>query len=153
MISRPYEKCGLDAPNLVRRQSHTMHGLIAFLAHWAFLTVLLWAASHVFKGITYTSPGALWVAALLLGLVNAVVRPILVILTLPLTILTLGLFLLVINALMMMLVSAIVRGFEVKGFWTAFFASIFIAILSFLLDAAFFGGSTLTLSAPVGTQI
>jgi multiple sugar transport system permease protein len=71
------------------------HALIAFLIHWAVLTLLLWAASHVFKGISYSSPGALWVAALLLGLVNAVVRPILVLLTLPLTILTLGLFLLV----------------------------------------------------------
>jgi putative membrane protein len=130
-----------------------MHGLIAFLAHWALLTLLLWIASHVFKGISYTSPGALWVAALLLGLVNAVVRPILIILTLPLTILTLGLFLLVLNALMMMLVSSVVKGFEVKGFWTAFFASIFIAILSFLLDAALFGGSTLNVSAPVGTPI
>jgi putative membrane protein len=130
-----------------------MHELIAFLAHWVLMTLLLWVASHVFKGISYTSPGALWVAALLLGLANAVVRPILVILTLPLTILTLGLFLLVINALMMMLVSAVVKGFEVKGFWTAFFASIFISILSFLLDAVLFGGTTLTLSTPLGTQV
>ena len=80
--------------------------------------------------------------------------PILVVLTLPLTILTLGLFLLVINALILMLVSAVVKGFEVKGFWTAFFAAIFIAILSFFLDAALFGGTTLTLTAPSGgTQI
>ena len=132
-----------------------MHGVTAFLVHWALMTLLLWVASHVFKGISYTSPGALWVAALLLGLVNAVVRPILVVLTLPLTILTLGLFLLVINALMMMLVSAVVKGFKVDGFWTACFASLFIAILSFFLDAALFGGTTLTFSAPHGggTQI
>ena len=132
-----------------------MHGLTAFLVHWALMTLLLWVASHEFKGISYTTPGALWVAALLLGLVNAVVRPILVLLTLPLTILTLGLFLLVINALMMLLVSAVVKGFKVDGFWTAFFASLFIAILSFFLDAALFGGTTLILSAPHGggTQI
>jgi len=118
------------------------------------MTLLLWVASHVFKGISYKSAGALWVAALLLGLVNAVVRPILVILTLPLTLITFGLFLLVINALMIMLVSAVVKGFEVKGFWTAFFAGIFIAILSLLLDAALFGGGTLTtITAPHGTQV
>jgi putative membrane protein len=89
---------------------------------------------------------------LLLGLVNAIVRPILVVLTLPLTILTLGLFLLVINALMLMLVSAVVKGFEVKGFWTALFGSVFIAVLSFLLDVALFGGGTLTV-APSGRWI
>ena len=104
----------------------------------------------MFKGISYTSPGALWVAALLLGLANAVVRPILVILTLPLTILTLGLFLLVINADDDAGVGGGER-FRGEGFWTAFFASIFIAILSFLLDAVLFGGTTLTLSAPLGT--
>ena len=122
------------------------HGLLPFLIHWAVTTLLLWVASHIFKGITYTSPGALWVAALLLGLVNAIVRPILVVLTLPLTILTLGLFLLVINALMMMLVSAVVKGFVVKGFWSAFFASVFIAVLSFFLDAVLWGGATLTVT-------
>jgi putative membrane protein len=119
------------------------HGLIPFLIHWTVTTLLLWVASHIFKGISYSSPAALWVAALLLGLVNAIVRPVLILLTLPLTILTLGLFLLVINALMMMLVSAVVKGFEVKGFWTAFFASLFIALLSFFLDAALWGGATL----------
>jgi putative membrane protein len=122
------------------------HGFVPFLIHWAVTTLLLWVASHIFKGITYTSPGALWVAALLLGLVNAIVRPVLVVLTLPLTIITLGLFLLVINALMMMLVSSVVKGFEVKGFWTAFFASVFIAVLSFFLDAVLWGGTTLTVT-------
>ena len=131
-----------------------LHALAAFAIHWALLTFLLWVASRVFKGIQYSSPSALWIAALILGLANAVVRPILVVLTLPLTILTLGLFLLVINALILMLVSAVVKGFEVKGFWTAFFAAILIAILSFFLDAALFGGTTLTLTAPSGgTQI
>ena len=122
------------------------HGLVPFLIHWAVTTLLLWVVSHIFRGITYTSPGALWVAALLLGLVNAIVRPVLVVFTLPLTILTLGLFLLIINALMLMLVSAVVKGFQVKGFWTAFFASVFIAVLSFFLDAVLWGGSTLTVT-------
>ena len=122
------------------------NGLLPFLIQWAVTTLLLWVASHIFKGITYTGPAALWVAALLLGLVNAIVRPVLVLLTLPLTILTLGLFLLVINALMMMLVSAVVKGFVVKGFWTAFFASVLIAVLSFFVDAVLWGGTTLTVT-------
>jgi len=111
-----------------------LNGIYAFLAHWALMTLVLWITSHVFKGVTYTSAGALWVAALLLGLVNAVVRPILIFLTLPLTLITLGLFLLVINALMLMLVSALVKGFKVNGFWTAFWAAIFIAIVSFITN-------------------
>ena len=80
------------------------------------------------------------VSALLLGLANAVVKPLLIVLTLPLTLLTFGLFLLVINALMILLVSALVRGFKVSGFWTAFFASIFISLLSIAIGALV-GGS------------
>jgi putative membrane protein len=127
--------------------------LYAFLAHWALMTLVLWVTSHVFKGVTYSSAGALWVAALLLGLVNAVVRPILIVLTLPLTLVTLGLFLLVINALMLMLVSALVSGFKVNGFWTAFFASLFMVVLSILLNALLWPGPTLTINAPHGTQV
>ena len=132
-----------------------LNGLTGFLVHWAVMTFALWVASHVFKGIKYSSAGALWVAALLLGLANAVVRPILVWLTLPLTILTLGLFLLVINALMVLLVSALVKGFEVRGFWTAFFAAIFIAVLSFLIYAVITPDISYTVTMPPGrgTQI
>ena len=75
------------------------------------------------------------VSALLLGFANAVVRPLLVVLTFPLTLLTLGLFILVINALMLLLVSALVRGFTVSGFWTAFFGSLFISVISLGLGA------------------
>src|SRR6476646_7681912 len=121
-------------------------GLYAFLAHWALMTLVLWITSHVFKGVTYSSAGALWVAALLLGLVNAVVRPILIVLTLPLTLVTLGWFLLVINALMLMLVSALVSGFKVNGFWTALFASLFMVVLSILLNALLWPGPTLTIN-------
>jgi len=85
------------------------------------------------------------VSALLLGFANAVVRPLLIVLTLPLTLLSFGLFLLVINALMIMLVSALVKGFTVSSFWTAFFASIFIALLSIFIGAFFQGGG-----APAG---
>jgi putative membrane protein len=74
------------------------------------------------------------IAAILLGIVNTIIRPILVILTFPLTLLTFGLFLLVINALMLWLVSALLSGFHVNGFWGALFGSILISIVSWLLS-------------------
>jgi len=74
------------------------------------------------------------IAAVVLGIVNTIIRPILVILTFPLTLLTFGLFLLVINALMLWLVSALLSGFSVNGFWGALFGSILISIVSWLLS-------------------
>ena len=74
------------------------------------------------------------IAAILLGIVNTIIRPILVILTFPLTLLTFGLFLLVINALMLWLVSGLLSGFHVNGFWGALFGSILISIVSWLLS-------------------
>ncbi|OGP67182.1 MAG: hypothetical protein A2170_14925 [Deltaproteobacteria bacterium RBG_13_53_10] len=74
------------------------------------------------------------VAAILLGIVNTIIRPILVILTFPLTLLSFGLFLLVINGLMLWLVSALVSGFHVSGFWGALFGSILISIVSWILS-------------------
>jgi len=80
-----------------------------------------------------------WMAALaaafLLGVINAVIRPILVILTFPLTIFTFGLFLLIINGLMLWLVAALVRGFHVNGFWGAVLGSILISIVSWILSS------------------
>jgi putative membrane protein len=95
----------------------------------------LWVASLLFNGIRFSSTGSLIVSALLLGFANAVLRPLLVILTLPLTLVTLGFFLLVINALMLLLVAKVVSGFKISGFWTAFFASLFISILSMALGS------------------
>lgn len=115
--------------------------LTPFLLHWALTAFALWVASHVFKGIQFSSTSSLVVSALLLGLANAIVRPLLVFLTLPLTVLTFGLFLLVINALMLLLVAKLVNGFKINGFWTAFWASLFMAVLSFVLGAFLLGGS------------
>lgn len=70
--------------------------LVPFLLHWAIIALSLWVASHVFRGIRFADTGSLIVSALLLGLANALVKPLLIILTLPLTLLTFGLFLLVI---------------------------------------------------------
>jgi len=112
-----------------------------FLVHWAITSVSLWVASHLFRGIKFVDTSSLVVSALLLGFANAIVKPLLVVLTLPLTVLSFGFFLLVINALMVLLVSRLVRGFSVSGFWTAFFVSIFIAVFSFVLGAFVLGGS------------
>lgn len=109
--------------------------LTPFLLHWAITALSLWVASHLFKGISFSDTSALVVSALLLGLANAIVKPLLVVLTLPLTLLTFGLFLLVINALVLQLVAKLVSGFKLAGFWTAFWASIFIAVLSFVLGS------------------
>ncbi len=83
----------------------------------------------MFKGLHFGSTSALLVSALLLDLANAVVKPLLVFLTLPLTLQSFGLFLLVVNALVLLLVAKLVDGFRLNGFWTAFWASIFIALL------------------------
>lgn len=107
----------------------------SFLVHWGITAVSLWVASQMFRGIRFADTSSLVVAALLLGFANAIVKPLLVLLTLPLTVLTFGFFLLVINALMVLLVSRLVRGFSVAGFWSAFFVSIFISVFSFLLGA------------------
>ena len=106
-----------------------------FLVHWAITSLALWVASHLFRGLRFADTLSLVLAALLLGFANAIVKPLLVILTLPLTVLSFGFFLLVINALMVLLVSRLVRGFSVSGFWTAFFVSIFISVFSFVLGA------------------
>lgn len=114
----------------------------SILFHWGITSLSLWVASFVFRGLRFSNTAALIVAALLLGFANAIVRPLLIILTLPLTMMTLGFFLLVINALMLLLVSSLVRGFTISGFWTAFFASIFIVILSFAIELFLPGGGT-----------
>ncbi|MCJ0765575.1 phage holin family protein [Variovorax terrae] len=117
-----------------------LNNLAPFLTHWAITALSLWVASYLFSGLKFDSTASLVVSALLLGFANAIVKPLLIVLTLPLTLLTFGLFLLVINALMIMLVAALVRGFKVSGFWTAFFASIFISLLSIVIGSLL-GGS------------
>jgi len=108
--------------------------LTEFLINWAIMSLSLWVASHLFSGLTFENRSSLLISALVLGFANAILRPILIFLTLPLTLLTFGLFLLVINALIIMLVAALVKGFKVSGFWTAFFVSIFIAAFGFFIE-------------------
>ena len=99
-----------------------LDNLAGFFIQWGITSLSLWVASLLFNGIRFSSTGSLIISALLLGFANAVLRPLLVILTLPLTLVTLGFFLLVINALMLLLVAKVVSGFKISGFWTAFFA-------------------------------
>ena len=88
----------------------------------------LWLAQQIVTGIDVASAGTLIAAAFLLGIANAIVRPVLVILTLPITIVTLGLFLLVINAAMLGLVALILPGFHISGFWAALFAALIVSV-------------------------
>jgi putative membrane protein len=90
--------------------------MLHFLLRAVFAAFGLAIASRLVPGVTYDAPMTLFLAALLLGVVNALLRPLLVILTLPITVLTFGLFLLVINAAMILLVSKILPGFQVAGF-------------------------------------
>jgi putative membrane protein len=118
--------------------------LLPFFQHWGITAISLWAASRIFRGLKFDNVPSLVIAALLLGLANAVVRPLLIALTFPLTLLTFGLFLLVINALMILLVARLVKGFKVSSFWTALFASIFVSVLSFLVGAVLSQGDPQT---------
>ena len=120
--------------------TYMLYSLTPFLVHWGITALSLWVASHIFAGIKFADTSSLIVSALLLGFANAIVKPLLIILTLPLTFLTFGLFLLVLNALMILLVSSLVDGFKVSSFWTAFFASIFITVLSFVIGSFVIAG-------------
>lgn len=129
-----------------------LSNLTPFITQWAITALALWVASYIFSGMKFDSTGALVVSALLLGFANASVRPLLVVLTLPLTLVTFGLFLLVINALVILLVSAVVRGFHLDGFWTALLASLFVSILSVLIGSLVTGDDpAMTIRMPQGS--
>ena len=107
--------------------------MTGFLVRAAIVALGLWLATRIFDGLYFNSATTLFAAALLLGLVNAVIRPIAVILTLPLTLVTLGFFLLVINAGMLGLVALLLgSGFQISGFWTALGTSLIVSITSWL---------------------
>lgn len=104
--------------------------MTAFLLRVAIVALGLWIATKIFPGLQFNSAATLLGAALLLGIVNAIVRPIAVVLTLPLTLLTLGLFLLVINAGMLALVALLLSGFQINSFLTALGASLVVSVIS-----------------------
>jgi putative membrane protein len=103
--------------------------------HWIISALALLIVAWLFNGIWFDTIGAAFVTALVLGLLNTFIRPVLKLLALPLTILTLGIFALVINAVMLLITSHFVSGFHVDGFFTAFFGSIVLSVISGIMYA------------------
>jgi putative membrane protein len=113
--------------------------MVTLLVRWLINALALFALPYLFTSITVKSFPSALLAALVIGFLNAIVRPVLVILTLPVTVLTLGIFIFVINALLFWLAGSILGGFEVAGFWSAFFGAIVFSLISWALSALVFG--------------
>jgi putative membrane protein len=109
--------------------------MVRILGYLIINAIAVLIAGYILPGINIDNIWTAVIIAVVLGVINAVIRPILVILTLPITILTLGLFILVINALLVLLVSNIVPGFTVDGFWWAMLFSIVLSLVSWFLNA------------------
>jgi putative membrane protein len=109
--------------------------MLRLLVVWAINTIALVAVAYLMPSVSIASAGAAVLAALVLGLVNTIIRPILVLLTLPVTVLTLGLFIFVINGLLFWAVGSLVPGFHVAGFWSAVLGAIVFSLLSWLLSS------------------
>lgn len=109
------------------------------LVSWLINAGALLALPYLFNSIQIKSFYTALIVALVLGLVNAIIRPVLVLLTLPVTLLTLGLFILVINALLFWFVASFIDGFTVIGFWAAFFGALVYGLISWILSALLLG--------------
>jgi putative membrane protein len=107
--------------------------MMRILIRWLVTTAAILISAYFLPGVSVRSIGAALMTALVLGLINAVIRPILVVFTFPLTIVTLGLFIFVLNALLVFLTSALVPGFHVDGFGWALIFSLVFSVVSFLL--------------------
>lgn len=107
------------------------------LLRWLINALAVMAAAYLVPGVSVQGFWSALIAALVMGLINALIRPIILILTLPVNILTLGLFTLVINALMFWLASTIVKGFDIQGFWPAFWGALVFWLVSWITNAVF----------------
>jgi putative membrane protein len=105
-----------------------------FLARCLINALAIFIVAHIVKGIEVSSTPVVLVIALVLGIINAFLRPLIILITLPINILTLGLLTLFINGALFYLVSKVVKGFVITGFWTAFWGYILFSIVSFLLN-------------------
>lgn len=105
---------------------------MAFLIRWAVLALSVWVATFIVTGIKFDSWQSLVVAALVLGVLNSFIRPLLVLISLPVVVLTLGLFAVAINAFLLMLTSKLVSGFHVDGFWSAVGGALIVSIVGML---------------------
>ena len=113
--------------------------MLGFLIRACIVALGLWLATVWVNGVFIDTPSTLILAGLLLGIVNSIVRPIAILLTLPMTIVTLGLFLLVINAGMVALVAWVLPGMHIAGFWSAFWTAVLVSVVSFI-GSWFVGG-------------
>lgn len=107
---------------------------MGFLARTLITAFAFWCADMLIEGISFTGPFNLVLAAIVFGIVNALIRPVLLLLSLPLTIITLGLFTLVVNAAMVGLTALLMPGMRVDGFWAAFFSAIIVAVVSWIVN-------------------
>lgn len=108
-----------------------MRGLII---RWVTTACALWLTSLVVRGIEFDGIASLFFAAVVLGILNAIVRPLVLLVTFPINLVTLGLFTFVINGAMLKLASAVVRGFSVTGFWSAVIGAVLLSLISFALS-------------------
>ncbi|MBC7376663.1 MAG: phage holin family protein [Burkholderiaceae bacterium] len=106
------------------------------LVRWLLSAVALLAVAHLYSGVQVTSFTAALIAAFVIGLLNTIVRPVLVVLTLPVTVVTLGLFLFVINAFMFWAAASVLNGFHVSGFGAALLGSLIYSVLGMVIDLA-----------------
>lgn len=111
--------------------------MLGFIVQAVVTAIGLWVSARIVPGVEFTSTGSLVAAAVILGLVNAFVRPVMVVLTLPLTIVTFGLFLLVVNAAMIGLTAMVLGGFVVDGLWAGIGAAIVTGVVSWIAGALF----------------
>jgi putative membrane protein len=105
-----------------------------FLVRWLVNSLIIFIIAHIVKGIEVSNPWVVLAVAFVLGIINAFLRPLIILVTLPINIITLGLFTFFINGFLFYLVSKIVKGFTITGFWPAFFGALLFSIISFLLS-------------------
>jgi len=109
--------------------------MFRLLIHWLVSATAVYVTANILSGITVMSFGAAMIVAVVLGLINVFIKPLLVLLTIPTVVLTLGLFMLVINALMLMLAAWLVDGFAVSSFWWAVLGSLIISLVAWLMNS------------------
>jgi putative membrane protein len=126
-----------EKSDLHRQRAVVSLTMRVILLKWLINALALLAASYLINGIEIRGPGSVILAAALLGILNALVRPFLILLTLPITIVTLGFFTLIINSFMLWLVSLLINGFILNGFWPAFWGALIISLVSWLLSWLF----------------
>ena len=128
-------KIGSRSGQQGEREGRTRPPAILIFQRWAINTLAVLVATHVVSGIHYDTVTSLFVASLLFGILTTFLRPLLFVLTLPLVVLTLGLFVFVINAGLLYLVGSLVKDFRVDGFWPAFWGAIVIGLISVVLNS------------------